>query len=124
MSTTETLETLKELETELHRLETRQSEARLDELLHPNFEEFGRSGRIFSREEVLKEFSDITEYPKVVSQDFKLHEIGERAVLLTYTSAHVGASGELHRFTNRSSLRIHGSNGWKMRFHQGTPTDG
>jgi hypothetical protein len=124
VSTTGTFEVLKELETELHRLETRRNVARLNELLDPDFEEFGRSGRNFSREEILQEFSDITEFPKVVAQNFRLHEIGEHAALLTYTSAHVGPSGELHRFTNRSSVWVRGIDGWKMRFHQGTPTDG
>ena len=122
MSALYQLEASKNLETELHRLETRRDVSRLDELLHPDFEEFGRSGYVFSREEILEEFCDITEYPEVVALDFKIQGIGADAALLTYRSAHVSRAGELHRFTLRSSLWVRESSGWKMRFHQGTPT--
>lgn len=124
MSAPALLRTLEELETELHRLETRRNVSRLEELLHPDFEEFGRSGHIVSRREVLAEFSNITEYPKVVAKNFKLQAIGKHAALLIYTSARVGESGDLHRYMLRSSLWIRGARGWQMRFHQGTPTDG
>lgn len=124
MSAPDLLRTLQQLETELHRLETRRDRSRLEELLHPDFEEFGRSGRTFSREEVLAEFSDVTEYPSVVAKNFKVEAIGKNAALLTYTSAHAGRSGNLHRYTLRSSLWMRGDRGWQMRFHQGTPADG
>jgi len=39
------LELLRGLEVELHHPGTRCSRARLDELLHPDFDEVGRSGR-------------------------------------------------------------------------------
>ena len=51
------LELLRVLETELHRLETRQNRNRLEQLLHPDFVEFARSGRRYSRSEVIVEFS-------------------------------------------------------------------
>ena len=118
------LKTLQQLETELHQLETRQNVSRLEELLHPDFEEFGRSGRTFSRKEVLAEFSEITEYPSVVAKNFKLDVFGETIALLTYKSAHVDLFGDSHRHTLRASLWMRGDHGWQMRFHQGTPTDG
>jgi len=118
------LEILQRLETELHRLETRRNPARLAKLLHPDFEEFGRSGRVYSRSEVLAEFSGITEFPQVVARNFKLYTMGEEAALLTYTSAHASGNGDLHRHSLRASLWIRGAQGWQMRFHQGTPSDG
>lgn len=57
MSGSGLLEQLRVLETELHRLETRQNRKRLKQLLHPDFVEFARSGRRYSRSEVLDEFS-------------------------------------------------------------------
>jgi hypothetical protein len=37
----------------------------MEELLHPEFEEFGRSGRKYSRAEVLTEFSADVDYPRI-----------------------------------------------------------
>jgi len=118
------LGTLQQLETELHQADTRRNKARLDELLHPEFEELGRSGRRYSREEILTEFSADMEYPQIVSMNFSVASIGEGIALLTYISAHKSQSGHLHRNTLRSSLWVLGDTGWKMRFHQGTPADG
>ena len=45
------LHMLQELETELHLEGTRRDASRMAILLHPDFEEFGRSGRRYSRAE-------------------------------------------------------------------------
>ena len=116
-------EELRKLETELHRAETRRNAARLSELLHPEFSEFGRSGRRYSREEILAEFSTGKASPQIVSTDFSVAQIGEGLALVTYTSAHKSESGRLHRKSLRSSLWVRSDAGWQMRFHQGTPAD-
>jgi hypothetical protein len=51
------LETLRRLETELHQHATQCDRERMKALLHPQFREFGRSGREYDRDFVLKEFS-------------------------------------------------------------------
>jgi hypothetical protein len=122
-SSSELLETLTELETELHRLETRRNASRLEALLHPDFAEFGRSGRVFAREDVLSEFAEVSDCPRVVAKNFEVRTIGDDAALLTYVSAHEATSGHLHRATLRSSLWLHGPRGWQLLFHQGTPAD-
>jgi len=116
------LEILQKLETELHQLRTPRNHSRMDELLHPEFEEFGRSGRRYLREEVLTEFSANTDYARVVSTDFAVHALGAGVALFTYSSARRDESGFLHRHTLRSSVWVLGDKGWQMRFHQGTPT--
>ena len=118
------LERLRVLETELHRLETRQNTKLLERLLHPDFVEFARSGRRYSRSEVLAEFSGVCAAMEPVhAEQFELVELGSGAVLLTYLSAHKAATGELRRCTLRSSLWLETETGWRMRFHQGTPAD-
>jgi len=117
------LEQLRDLETELHHIETRQNRDRMDSLLHPAFEEVGRSGRRYSRKEVLDEFLARGELEPVHAQDFELDELGPGIVLLRYWSAHVGPSGDLFRHTLRTSLWITTPGGWRMRFHQGTPVE-
>lgn len=116
------LETLRELERRLHRPEVRSDACALDQLLHPAFHEFGRSGATFTRHEVLVEFSESPQDYAVWSQDFKSEELQPGVVLLTYRSAHVTESGELERHTLRASLWLLTPEGWRLRFHQGTPT--
>jgi uncharacterized protein YndB with AHSA1/START domain len=118
------LEQLRGLETELHRIETRRHRDRMDTLLHPDFVEVGRSGRRFSREEVLEDFSADGVLEPVHAQDFELGQLGQGIALLTYRSAHVSLSGVLFRHTLRTSLWMKTPGGWRMRFHQGTPVEG
>jgi|SRR5580765_4301227 len=117
------LELLRGLETELHRSETRQNRSRMESLLHPDFVELARSGRRYSRNEVLDEFDGGRLMEPVHAQDFELSELGPGIALLTYQSAHVGPTGDLFRQTFRSSLWIETPGGWCMRFHQGTPAE-
>ena len=125
MSDDDLLQTLQDLETELHLESTRRDASRMAILLHPDFEEFGRSGRRYSRAEVLSEFASASsELPAVISQGFALTRFNEKFALLTYVSAHLDSSGRPYRHTLRSSLWVLTSAGWQMRFHQGTPTDG
>lgn len=120
----ELLDHLVSLERELHRLETRRDRSRLEALLHPYFQEIGRSGRYYDRNAVLDEFSDVQHYESVRADDFHLRKLADGLALLTYTSAHVGETGELHRHTQRSSIWIRVGDDWQLCFHQGTPVEG
>jgi hypothetical protein len=111
------------LEVELHRIETRRNVHRLDQLLHPDFMEFARSGRIYTRTEVLHEFTAGGELETVEAQDFELAQPGPGVALLTYKSAHRSPTGTLHRHSLRSSIWVETDRGWVMRFHQGTAAD-
>ena len=115
------LDELSALETELHSLDTRLDVSRMEELLHPQFEEFGRSGRKYCRDEALSEFTSGTDCPRVVATGFEVAELGDGVALLTYKSAHRTESGKIHRCTLRSSLWLRTDEGWRLRFHQGTP---
>src|SRR6185436_12103150 len=96
------LEELRVLETELHRLETRQNRKRLEQLLHADFVEFARSGRRYSRSEVLEEFSAAgAVLDSVRAEHFELVQLGRGFALLTYLSAHEGPTGERSRRTLR-----------------------
>ena len=118
---TELLETLRALEESLHQGETRRDPVRLEALLHPEFEEIGRSGRRFSRREILAELAPTDPFPAVVSSDYALTALGDDVALLTYRSAHVGDAGRLYRHSLRSSIWVRTSGRWRVRFHQGTP---
>jgi hypothetical protein len=100
------LETLQSLEVALHRPEVRSNRDELDRLLHPEFREFGRSGHIYERAEVLAEFADRPQAYEVWAQDFRVVPLSDVLALLTYKSAHVTPEGKLDHHT-ASSPRAH-----------------
>lgn len=83
-----------------------------------DFIEFGRSGRIYQREEVIR-----TEAAPFLARlpldDLRFRVLDVNTVQLTYNSA---AEYEgVVEYARRSSLWSRGPAGWVMRFHQGTP---
>ena len=120
----ELLRKLRDLEVALHQPRTRGDAVRLRELLHPRFREIGRSGRAYSRDDVLAELVDQSQACEIFSEDYRLDQLSERLALLTYRSAHVATDGALERHSLRSSLwELTEGGGWQLRFHQGTPTE-
>lgn len=116
------LATLRELECELHQPECRKDRERLAQLLAPDFKEFGRSGASYTRDHELMSLPSDPEPPQIHAQDFVVKPLSDSIALLTYRSTYVNSSGELFRHTNRSSIWRLESSGWRMVFHQGTPT--
>ena len=85
-------------------------------LLHPDFTEYGASGRIWDRESIAAVTSG-TEHP-IAAHGMCTTRLGPDAVLLTYRSDDAG------RRALRSSVRVRDPDaGWLLRFHQGTLTD-
>lgn len=123
MSSEPLLTVLSALERELHLPEVRRDRARLGELLHADFVEFGRSGTEYTRSEIVVLMPDEQTPARVHAQDFRARPLADGAALLTYRSAHVVDGGALERFALRSSVWVLGPSGWQMLFHQGTPTE-
>ena len=116
------LTVLMQLERELHGAATRSDPARLRELLHCEFIEFGRSGRTYDFTEVVAHLQQELQPAAIHSQEFAVWVLAEGLALLTYKSARVGEGGKLELHTLRSSLWKLMPNGWQVLFHQGTPT--
>ena len=114
------LQLIQGLEVELHHPGVRCDRERLEQLLHPEFHEVGRSGRKYSRETIVEYMSSQAAQPAVVSEAFALSELGPGVVLLTYRSAHVEAGEVLAHHTHRSSIWVETTVGWQLRYHQGT----
>jgi hypothetical protein len=121
MNVSALLEMLRKLEVATHQPQLRADHHALARLLHPNFFEVGRSGAVYSRDDVLGEFSTHPPSYRVWSQDFHIEPLTEGLVLLTYRSAHLADDGSLERHTSRASLWQSTEQGWQLRFHQGTP---
>ena len=114
---------LRALEVELHRPAARSNPGRLDGLLHDAFVEIGRSGQSYSKADILKGLDSERFDGTVWSQDFSIAVLAEGVALLTYKTARLERGGDGSRYTLRASLWQRTVSGWRMRFHQGTPTD-
>jgi hypothetical protein len=112
---------LQSLEVELHHPGVRCRRERLELLLHPEFHEVGRSGRIYNRSTVIIHLAAQEAQPAVESNSFSVSELAPGIAMLTYRSAHVESEGRLVNHTLRSSVWLRTAAGWQLRYHQGTP---
>jgi hypothetical protein len=109
------------LEESLWRPESRFDRDHLRHVLADDFDEFGRSGRHWSREASIAaeaaEFATVLPLPGL-----RIRALGPDAALLTYRSETTYAGPGITLLSRRSSVwqRIEGE--WRLRFHQGTPT--
>ena len=113
-------DTLERLELELWRAETRFDRKRMDEVIAPDFFEFGRSGRIYQREDTLA-IPGGTINAVIPLPDFNARLLHPDVAQVTYNSA-VTYDGVVQR-ARRSSIWSRTPDGWMLRFHQGTPYD-
>lgn len=109
---------LQRLEEELWIEETRFDIAYMARVMADDFFEFGRSGRVHTRDETLA----VAKQPIdaiIPLPGFNVRLITEDVVQITYNS-HVTYDGVIER-GRRSSIWSRTAGGWELRFHQGTP---
>jgi hypothetical protein len=99
----------------------RRDRARVSALLANDFSEFGASGRIWTRDQIL-DLLATEEYSPPVVEDFACHRIADDVVLVTYRTVRINKETGQREAALRSSLWIRRSGTWKIRFHQGTRT--
>ncbi len=107
---------LASLEHSLWRTETRFDREWIEGVLAPDFFEFGRSGRIYNREETLAMPARAID---ARIEDFDVHLLGPDVAQVTYTTVEDYAGDE--QVANRSSLWSRTEDGWRLLFHQATP---
>jgi hypothetical protein len=88
-------------------------------LLTEDFEEFGSSGRLWTREQTLQLLAT-EDYSPPAIEDFKCDWIEEGVALVTYRSVRIDEESGARSAALRSSLWIEQSGKWRVRFHQGT----
>jgi len=113
---------LRALEVELHQPAARGNPARLAELIHADFLEFGRSGAVYDKPEILRLLLSATQHAEVFSDNFSVRRLSTEVALLTYRSAHAQSDGTRGLFTLRASIWQRVDGDWRMSFHQGTAT--
>jgi hypothetical protein len=116
---------IRSLEEALHRPSVRRSRDALEQLLAKGFVEFGSSGAVYHRDELIvrlvQEDNDNDEVQTELGAcDYALTSISTDAALLTYRTHHKESDGE--QLVLRSSIWKYAEGRWQMLFHQGTLT--
>ena len=109
---------LTRLEENMWREETRFDMEFMEEHLAPDFFEFGRSGRTYTRAQSLAVPRQPTD-AELPLPNLSFRMFNQDTVQLTYFSA-VTYEGTVEH-GRRSSIWSRTTTGWIMRFHQGTP---
>jgi hypothetical protein len=112
---------LTRLEEAMWREETRFDKAFMERALAPDFFEFGRSGRTYTRQQIL----DFPREPidaQLPLEDFRVRLLDANTAQVTYNSK-VRNQGVVE-FGRRSSIWSRSGDTWVLRFHQGTPYAG
>jgi hypothetical protein len=106
------------LEQQLLQHSTRRDATALTSLLAEDFREFGGSGRVYTRQQIIDELAAESS-PTITLNDPLCQQLTEDIALLTYRSTGTTAKAASHAL--RSSLWVYRDNRWQMIFHQGTP---
>ena len=115
-----TVPELRALEESLWRAETRYDPDYVGRIFAPDFREFGRSGRSYAFAEAAAVSGDVIEC-ELPLPAFEVSMLSDDVALATYQSR-VRYDGVL-QVSNRSSVWVRTDDGWRLRFHQGTPTE-
>jgi hypothetical protein len=111
----------RDLEERLLRAEVRRSPDEAGKLLASDFIEFGSSGAVYSRQQILEALAK--ESPMELSAtDFSVRVLCDDVVLVTYRSARNDPASGQEWHSLRSSIWKFVNGRWLMSFHQGTPT--
>ncbi|OEK14113.1 DUF4440 domain-containing protein [Staphylococcus saprophyticus] len=99
----------------LHLKSENRSNSKILNVLHPDFKEFGKSGKVFYKTDIKQAQLDEDDYR---ISNFEEYILSEDCILCTYTLFNTTNN----TITNRSSIWKYYKNDWKLLFHQGTET--
>ena len=114
MKVDEDLARVEALEMELLNPEARKNHAWLDELISEDFEEFGKSGATFSKQEIVSALLE-EDYADPEVSELRSRKLAVDVVLVKYVTGIAGAAA------NRSSIWVRRAGAWQIAHHQGTP---
>jgi hypothetical protein len=115
------LDLFRDLEEKLLRRETRNSRSEVATLLHSDFFEFGQSGTVWSRQQVIDRLAQ--ERPMEGSlTGLSVRSLAADVTLVTYRAVGRDPAGSSEWHSLRSSVWKLTDGRWQMIFHQGTPT--
>ncbi len=88
-------------------------------LLSEDFQEFGSSGRVWSRQQIL-DLLATENYEPPAMEEFACQRIAEDVALVTYRTVRIDAQTGQQSTVLRSSIWTREAGMWRVRFHQGT----
>jgi len=109
-----------ELETSLHQKEIRNSREKVSTLIANDFLEYGKSGGVFHKQDILAGLEQEAIDFEITVSDFSAKKLAENVILVTYTASMLDEDTITTVHTNRSSIWIMRDEAWQMIFHQGT----
>ncbi|MBC5768463.1 VOC family protein [Ramlibacter albus] len=115
--------TLAALEAQIHHPGQLCTVARLEEVLHPDFHEIGRSGIAYSRQHVLEYLSGRASIHEVRAINHKVELVCDSVALLHFDTDESGPDGTRTRAAKRCSLWQRSPAGWQLRYHHATAVD-
>lgn len=115
------IEQLRLLEERLQEPEVRKSLKELEILLADDFVEFGSSGRMYNKQQVIDELV-ISSTAQMTIMDFEVKLLAPGVALATYRVIKLNKQGEGTNYSLRSSIWKLNKGRWQMVFHQGTPS--
>ncbi len=124
MSEVERAALLRALEERLLDPAVRHSADELSQLLADDFVEFGRSGRVYNKPQIISRHSGelVTgALPVAKLGDFVARPLAPDAMLLTYRATERAGEGAASSDSRRCSIWQLIGGRWQLIFHQGTP---
>ena len=112
---------VRQLEERLLRPEVRRSKVELAQLLADDFREFGSSGRVFDKQQIVDLLQDQPSY-QLSLHDFRAVTLGSDLVLATYRATCRAPDSNRTSHSLRSSIWRKRGGRWQVVFHQGTPS--
>lgn len=114
--------TLRALEELLLDPVVRRSREKLETLLGDDFVEYGASGAIYNKEQVVSALEREHHEPAVqrMARDFRISELADGVAQVTYNAVRIDEAS-IETRSLRSSIWKFKDGRWQMIFHQGTP---
>src|SRR5437867_11844832 len=108
-----------ELEQRLAQVGSKLSADDASALIAEDFVEFGASGKIWSKAEIIAAMSQWTPIERTV-ENFSVRELSASVCLVTYKVVRVTKEIQASPFSLRSSICRHPVGRWQITFNQGT----
>jgi len=112
---------IRNLEEHLLQPEVRSSREKLNELIADQFIEYGSSGRLFTRQQILNNLPQESSVRRSIER-FDIVQLADEVVLAIYLVATYTEGDVEPIHSNRSSIWKLIENRWQIVFHQGTIT--
>ena len=100
--------------------EVRRDKERLSQLFADDFREFGASGRVFKKQDIIDSLISTEEDWHYRMDDFQGDRLADDTILITYRLHILTPDGEPLRHSLRSSIWRKKDQNWALFFHQGT----